>query len=98
MSEQTVFASEFLERAVKKTSLRDVNPKWEASLETLRQLVEMQKTRSISHGPRFPLQQPIPPGGLAKLPMPPIDIVVSHLKQGKGMYFPQILMLSEADD
>ncbi|GAB0146748.1 hypothetical protein EsHS_00007138 [Epichloe bromicola] len=46
----TAFASEFLERAVKRTSLREVNPKMAAALINLSQLVEMQRRRLISHG------------------------------------------------
>ncbi|KFA73291.1 hypothetical protein S40288_07245 [Stachybotrys chartarum IBT 40288] len=81
---QTAFATEFLHRAVKRTSLREVNPKMEAALANLSQLVEIQNHRSISHGPRFPLQSPLPPGGLSKLPMPPATAVVPLLKQIKG--------------
>lgn len=84
LTAHTAFASDFLERAVKRTSLREVNPKVEAALANLSQLVEMQKHRSISSGPRFPLQVPIPPGGLSKMPMPPLDVVVGLLKQNKG--------------
>lgn len=73
----TAFASEFLERAVKRTSLREVNPKMAAALTNLSQLVEVQKLRSISHGPRFPLQRPVPPGGISKLPMPPMQHVMN---------------------
>ncbi|KAF5135079.1 putative transcriptional regulatory protein C11D3.07c [Metarhizium anisopliae] len=80
----TTFASEFLESAVKRTSLREVNPKMAAGLNNLSQLVEMQKRRSISHGPRFPLQKPVPPGGISKLPMPPMQAVVSLLKHAKA--------------
>ncbi|GAB0138926.1 hypothetical protein EsDP_00007146 [Epichloe bromicola] len=75
----TAFASEFLERAVKRTSLREVNPKMAAALINLSQLVEMQRRRLISHGPRFPLQRPVPPGGISKLPMPPMQAVVNVL-------------------
>ncbi|RSL95977.1 hypothetical protein CDV31_013675 [Fusarium ambrosium] len=80
-TQQTNFASEFLEHAVERTSLQDVSPKmWEA-LTNLRQLAELQNRQSISHGPRFPLQQPIPQGGLVQLRMPPMDVVVSLLKR-----------------
>ena len=48
------------------------------------QLAELQSRQSISHGPRFPLQQPIPKGGLGQLPMPPMDIVVNLLKRVRG--------------
>ncbi|GJN81732.1 hypothetical protein PLIIFM63780_005267 [Purpureocillium lilacinum] len=84
LTAHTAFASEFLERAVKRTSLREVNPKMEAALANLSQLVEMQKRRSISHGPRFPLQKPVPPGGISKLPMPPMAAVVNLLKHAKA--------------
>lgn len=81
---QTTFASEFLEHAVERTSLRDVNPNIEDALANLKQLVDLQKRQSFSHGPRFPLQQPIPPGGLSQMKMPPMDLVVSLLKQIRG--------------
>jgi hypothetical protein len=55
----------------------------ETALANLSQLVEMQK-RSISHGPRFPLQQPVPPGGVSKLAMPPQATVAALLKHVKG--------------
>jgi len=80
---QSALASEFLENAVQRTSLREVNPGIEAALSNLRSLVEVQKQRSISHGPRFPLQKPLPPGGLAKMPMPPMEAVVPILKANK---------------
>lgn len=80
LTAHTAFASEFLEHAVKRTSLREVNPKMEAALANLSQLVDMQKRRSISHGPRFPLQLPVPSGGVCKLPMPPMPVVVALLK------------------
>ena len=84
LAAQTTFASEFLEHAVERTSLRDVNPRMEDALANLKQLVELQNRQSISHGPRFPLQQPIPPGGLGQLRMPPMDVVVSLLKHIRG--------------
>lgn len=80
----TAFASEFLERAVKRAPLRALNPKMETALANLSQLVDMQKKRSISHGPRFPFQQPVPPGGVSKLTMPPVATVVSLLKHVKS--------------
>lgn len=83
---QTEFASEFLENAVQRTSLREVNPGIEAALSNLRSLVEVQKQRSISHGPRFPLQKPLPPGGMAKLPMPPIEAVIPLVKANKSTF------------
>ncbi|KAL7892790.1 hypothetical protein HDV63DRAFT_398114 [Trichoderma sp. SZMC 28014] len=86
----TTFASEFLERAVKRAPLRALNPKMETALTNLRQLVEMQKKRSISHGPRFPLQQPVPPGGVSKLAMPPqgtVAALLRHVKTAPPTFF-----------
>ena len=88
---QSALASEFLENAVQRTSLREVNPGIEAALSNLRSLVEVQKQRSISHGPRFPLQKPLPPGGLAKMPMPPMEAVVPILKANKSITPPLLL-------
>lgn len=80
---QANFASEFLEHAVERTSLTDVNPKMSEALSTLRQLVKLGNQRSISHGPRFPLQRPVPPGGVTKLSMPSQVIVTALLKEQK---------------
>ncbi|KAH7126202.1 hypothetical protein EDB81DRAFT_889900 [Dactylonectria macrodidyma] len=81
LAAHTTFASEFLEHAVERTSLQDVDPNMREGLANLRQLVELQNHQSISHGPRFPLQQPMPSGGLAQLRMPPMDVVVALLKK-----------------
>ncbi|RKK98297.1 hypothetical protein BFJ70_g17574 [Fusarium oxysporum] len=84
IAQQTTFASELLEHAVERTSLHDVSPKmWEA-LANLRQIAELQSRQSISHGPRFPLQQPLPKGGLGQLRMPPMDVVVTLLKRTRA--------------
>lgn len=86
----TAFASEFLERAVKRAPLKALDPKMESALTNLRQLVEMQKKRSISHGPRFPLQQPVPPGGVSKLAMPPqatVAALLRHVKTAPPTFF-----------
>ncbi|KAM0338765.1 hypothetical protein ACHAPU_011188 [Fusarium lateritium] len=84
IAQQTTFASELLEHAVERTSLHDVSPKmWEA-LADLRQIAELQSRQSISHGPRFPLQQPLPKGGLGQLRLPPMDAVVTLLKRVKA--------------
>ncbi|KAM0547862.1 hypothetical protein ACHAPJ_010209 [Fusarium lateritium] len=84
IAQQTSFASELLEHAVERTSLHDVSPKmWEA-LANLRQIAELQSRQSISHGPRFPLQQPLPKGGLGQLRMPPMEVVVSLLKRARA--------------
>lgn len=80
---QANFASEFLEHAVERTSLSDINPKMNEALSTLKQLVQLGNQRSISHGPRFPLQRPVPQGGVTKLSLPPQHIVTALLKENK---------------
>ncbi|KJZ75275.1 hypothetical protein HIM_05201 [Hirsutella minnesotensis 3608] len=80
LTAQTTFANNFLKKTVEKTSLRKNNPRMEAALLKLRGLVESHQQKSISHGPRFPLQTAVPPGGICKLPMPPISAVTTVLK------------------
>jgi hypothetical protein len=84
---QANFASEFLEHAVERTSLSDINPKMNEALSTLKQLVQLGNQRSISHGPRFPLQRPVPQGGVTKLSLPPQHIVTALLKENKRESF-----------
>lgn len=84
LAAHTNFASEFLENAVERTSLQDVSPEMHEALASLRQLVKLQSRQSISHGPRFPMQQAIPQGGLGQLPLPPMDLVVTLLKRVRG--------------
>ncbi|KAH6867834.1 hypothetical protein B0T10DRAFT_502083 [Thelonectria olida] len=81
LTSHTTHASELLVNAVERTSLHDSNPEMREALSSLRHLVELQAHQSISCGPRFPLQQRIPVGGLGQLPMPPMDVVVRLLKQ-----------------
>ncbi|KAH7115450.1 hypothetical protein B0J13DRAFT_653839 [Dactylonectria estremocensis] len=80
----TTHASELLVNAVERTSLHVANPEMREALSSLRQLVELQARQPISCGPRFPLQQRIPVGGLGQLPMPPMDVVVCLLKHAKA--------------
>lgn len=58
----------------------------QANLTKLRQLVEAQKRQSISYGPSFPFQRPVPAGGLCNLPMPPMESVIPLLKEAKSLY------------
>lgn len=80
----TAFASEFLEHAVEKTSLRDMNPSMSNALHLLQQMVNMQNQRSSTHELRFPHAKPLPRGGLRDLAMPPVQLVVSLLRDIKG--------------
>ncbi|GJC97030.1 fungal specific transcription factor [Colletotrichum higginsianum] len=80
-----MFASDFIENAVQRTSLQDVAPNMHAALSALRQIVSMQSRTSSNREFRFRTQQSLPPGGLADLPMPPMNAVVALLKHMKDV-------------
>lgn len=84
LTAHTAFAHDFLENAVQRTSLRDVTSNMQAALTSLRQIISLQNQASSTRELRFPLQQPLPPGGLTEMPMPPMNAVVSMLKHQKG--------------
>jgi len=83
MAAHSVFASEFLHNAVTRTSFRMHNPEMESALESLRQIVAMQNSDS-KHESRFESVKPMPKGGFRDLPMPPMQAVVSLLRDMKG--------------
>ena len=86
LTAHTVFASEFLEHAVERTSLRDLSPNMQAALNSLQQIVGMQNKASISHEVRFANQKPLPKGNFRELPMPPLQAVIPVLREIKGIY------------
>ncbi|ROV98759.1 hypothetical protein VMCG_06721 [Cytospora schulzeri] len=98
LTAHTVFASEFLEHAVERTSLRDLNPSMAAALTSLKQIVGLSRkheartrrgsTASGSLGNRgsevrFAHQRVLPRGGFRELPMPPIQAVIPVLREIK---------------
>ncbi|KAG7083834.1 fungal specific transcription factor domain-containing protein [Colletotrichum scovillei] len=83
LTAHTMFASDFIEDAVQRTSLQDVAPNMQAALSSLRQIVAMQSKASSNRDFRFRTHQPLPPGGLPELPMPPMNAVVALLKHMK---------------
>lgn len=63
MTAHTVFASEFLERAVTSTSLgRQLSPDIQNALASLQQMVHIQDRKGILHDSRFAHQKPVPKG------------------------------------
>lgn len=107
LTAHTVFASEFLEHAVERTSLRDINPNMAAALSSLRQIVglsQQQRARirrgsgsSSSGGARevrFAHQQVLPRGGFRELPMPPVQVVIPVLREIKDTPPSTITMIS----
>lgn len=88
LAAHTVFASEFLEHAVERTSLRDLHPSMAAALGSLKQIVGMQNSRgSRPHEVRFVNQKSLPKGGFRELPMPPVAAVIPILREIKGGSF-----------
>lgn len=99
LTAHTVFASEFLEHAVERTSLRDLNPNMAAALTSLKQIVglsqkQQARTRRGSAGSgglgggrgsevRFAHQRVLPRGGFRELPMPPVQAVIPVLREIK---------------
>ncbi|KAG5766964.1 hypothetical protein H9Q72_004974 [Fusarium xylarioides] len=84
ITQQTSFANELIEDVMQRNSLQDVDPRMSEALANLRQIMELQRQSPITYGPRFPLQQSLPPGGLRQLEMPPVDVVVSLLRSIKS--------------
>lgn len=84
MAAQTVFASEFLENAVTRSSLpHHLDPDLQSALSSLQQIVRMQN-RPGPHESRFVNARPLPKGGVRELPMPPAHVVVAALREVKG--------------
>lgn len=96
LTAHTVFASEFLEHAVERTSLRDITPNMAAALSSLKQIVGLSQQQraytrrgsgsSASGGARevrFAHQQALPRGGFRELPMPPVQVVIPVLREIK---------------
>ena len=98
MTAHTVQASEFLEHVVERErwNSQQMSPNMQSALTSLQQIVSMQQKRkkgrimgSMSrHEIRFPNQKPVPEGGLKDLPMPPVQTVVSLLREIKGRISP----------
>jgi len=83
MAAHSVFASEFLHDAVTRTSFRMHNPEMESALQSLQQIAAMQK-RDSGHDSRFEHVKPMPKGGFRELPMPPMHVVISLLREVKS--------------
>ncbi|CAJ2503671.1 Uu.00g110650.m01.CDS01 [Anthostomella pinea] len=103
LAAHTAFASEFLADAVQRTSLRNggpLNPKIDAALDSLRQLVDMQKNQnrprsdtdvSFLWESRWPSQKHFAHTNLRDLPLPPMAMVVDKLREMKHGPVPVML-------
>lgn len=81
---QTTLAYAFLERIRAGAGLDDRGLGIEATILNLRQLVDRQSLSLANAEPPLLLQQPLPPGGVTDLPLPPLTTVMSLLEQVKG--------------
>ncbi|UPK92108.1 hypothetical protein LCI18_003043 [Fusarium solani-melongenae] len=78
-------AREDLEHAISSITIDNAGPELHDALLNLKLLVELQNRQSVRSRPRFPLQQPLPAGGLGQLPLPPVNVVVGLLKYAQGI-------------
>ncbi|KAE8154259.1 fungal-specific transcription factor domain protein [Aspergillus avenaceus] len=85
LTAHSAYASAFLETAVSRSALQLSSPKISVALSTLKQIVNMQesKTHSSSHEVRFPNQKAVPSSGLRNLSMPPVQVVLPLLRRLK---------------
>ncbi|KAI5458317.1 hypothetical protein BGZ63DRAFT_61582 [Mariannaea sp. PMI_226] len=82
MSAQAISAGEFLEQVVTMTPLsQQKSPDVQAALASLRQMVHVHTRNGLSQETMFVNQRPLPKGGIAKLPMPPVDVVLHLLRE-----------------
>jgi hypothetical protein len=92
MTAHTAFASEFLEQAVTSPSFNQkLSPDIQNALACLRQMVQLQSRRGVTHESRLAHQKPVP-RGLSQLPLPPTDSVLKLLREIKGQWTLPALM------
>lgn len=85
MTAQTVFASAFLENAVTtKTLPPDLDHDMQSALSSLQQIVS-RHNRPSAHESRFVNAKSLPKGGIRELPMPPAQVVITMLREVKGV-------------
>ncbi|GES58084.1 fungal-specific transcription factor domain protein [Aspergillus terreus] len=84
----SAYASQFLESAVSKGQLQMSTPKMEAALSTLKQIVNLQdsKTHSTKRSDWLPGRRVS--SSLRELPLPPVDIVLPILREIKEKPLP----------
>ncbi|KAH8198188.1 hypothetical protein TruAng_007669 [Truncatella angustata] len=102
LTAHAAFASELVSQAVQTSMLAATpfsapNPRMEAALSSLRQMVNLLPSRSSSNqeGPSQTDQnsKTIPRGRLRDLPMPPMEFVVEKLRELKGAPGPMMLLI-----
>ncbi|KAK7419743.1 hypothetical protein QQX98_003115 [Neonectria punicea] len=83
MTSQAISAGVFVEQAVTTSTPlgQQPSPDIQNALASLRQIVHMQDRNGVSREAMFAHQKPIPQGGVSRLPMPPIDVVLKLLRE-----------------
>lgn len=98
LTAHAAFASELVSHAVQSSMMASTpflapNPRMEAALSSLRQMVELQTTRGASGLEGTPQSsKTVPRGRLRDLPMPPMDYVVKKLRDLQGSPGPIMLL------
>lgn len=87
---QTDITVALLKQAVRSTTLYGVDSKMGAALGSLYDLLGRRHLSSLSGGgggaaggltSPFPMQKPVPPGGVGKLEMPPLQVTLAALER-----------------
>lgn len=89
MAAATIFASEFVESAVERRPICNSNPPVKAALSSLKQITVMENCQSFEV--LLPNKKGTLKGGLKGLAMPPVQSVLSILREINGRIIPQVL-------
>lgn len=99
LTAHAAFASELVSQAVQTNMLASTpfsapNPRMEAALSSLRQMVNLQTSRgTVNREESSQNSKTVPRGRLRDLPMPPMDIVIEKLRELKGAPGPMMLLI-----
>ncbi|KFA67302.1 hypothetical protein S40285_03667 [Stachybotrys chlorohalonatus IBT 40285] len=83
MTVATIFASDFLETAVKRTSACNTSPPVKAALSSLKQMTGIQDSQTFEA--QLPNRKTVPQAGVRGLEMPPLQSVLSILREMKDI-------------
>jgi|SRR5688572_2932282 hypothetical protein len=84
MKVATMFASDFIETAVERTSTCNPSPPVKAALSSLKQMTGIYEHQSFEA--QLPHRKPMPKSGIKGLEMPPLESVLCVLREMKGQY------------
>ncbi|KAK9425624.1 putative Fungal-specific transcription factor domain protein [Seiridium unicorne] len=99
LTAHAAFASELVSQAVQTSMLASTpfsvsNPRMEAALSSLRQMVNLQTSRGTAgHEGTSQTSKTVPRGRLRDLPMPPMEFVIEKLRELKAAPGPMMLLI-----